>query len=324
MGDSSISASPVLLAARRYVSRGFLVVPIPSGRNRPLQSKWQDLRLGEDELPKYFGPEGNVGLLLLPSGLVDVDCDCPEAVAAAQILLPRTEMVHGHASNPSSHLYFRATNLSKNSQFLDPRRQGKSTGNRSTIVEIRVNGQTVVPPSINQRSGEPVVWEVEGEPAAVTGVELRTSVGRVASAALISRYWSKGARHDAAMALASMLLRAGWMIEDVQKFVKAVVTAAHDEEGPARLRDVASTLERLRQQLPATGTPTLAQIIGSDIVEQASEWLQLSVPSENSETDSFHHTDLGNAQRLVAAHGENLRFDFDSGRWLLWDGALVL
>jgi hypothetical protein len=90
-----------------------------------------------------------------------------KAVAAAQILLPRTEMVHGHASNPASHFYFRAGNVSQNLKFLDPRGSRECVGNRSTIIELRVNGQTVVPPSTNQRTGEPVIWELEGEPANV-------------------------------------------------------------------------------------------------------------------------------------------------------------
>ena len=34
----------------------------------------------------------------------------------------------------------------------------------------------------------------------------------------------------------------------------------------------------------------------------------------------FRFTDLGNAERLVARHGKDLRFDVDRGRWLIWDG----
>lgn len=33
-----------------------------------------------------------------------------------------------------------------------------------------------------------------------------------------------------------------------------------------------------------------------------------------------HLTDLGNAEYLVALHGDDLRYDVDSGRWLHWDG----
>lgn len=36
--------------------------------------------------------------------------------------------------------------------------------------------------------------------------------------------------------------------------------------------------------------------------------------------ESFHLTDLGNAGRLVAGHGQDLRYCFPWGVWLIWDG----
>jgi putative DNA primase/helicase len=36
--------------------------------------------------------------------------------------------------------------------------------------------------------------------------------------------------------------------------------------------------------------------------------------------DGFHFTDVGNAERLVAAHGDWLRYVATWGRWLTWDG----
>jgi putative DNA primase/helicase len=38
-------------------------------------------------------------------------------------------------------------------------------------------------------------------------------------------------------------------------------------------------------------------------------------------TTGFNLTDLGNAQRLVARHGPDLRFCYPWGKWLVWDGA---
>jgi len=44
--------------------------------------------------------------------------------------------------------------------------------------------------------------------------------------------------------------------------------------------------------------------------------------SQGSEAklDGFSLTDLGNAERLIERHGENLRFDVDAGKWLIWNG----
>ena len=84
----------------------------------------------------------------------------------------------------------------------------------STIVELRQDGhQTVVPPSLHE-SGELCGWDEEGEPAEVDANDLFQRVHILAAAALLARHWpAKGRRHDAALALSGMLLRAGWDAE---------------------------------------------------------------------------------------------------------------
>ena len=34
----------------------------------------------------------------------------------------------------------------------------------------------------------------------------------------------------------------------------------------------------------------------------------------------FHLTDIGNAQRLVSRHGQDLRYCYPWGKWLIYDG----
>ena len=307
-------------AARALTQRGFYVVPIPSGNNHPIVARWQNLQLTLDDLELHFADTDNVGILLAPSGLADVDLDCREAIAAADVLLPETAMVHGHLSGRRSHRYFRPTSILKNKQFIDPRLKNSKSA-RAMIVEQRTHGQTVVPPSINLRTGERVEWDSEGEPATVDGDVLATAVEKVAAAALLGRYWPNGARHFASLALAGMLLRTGWNDDNVTDFLDAVTSAAQDEESASRLHDVMSTAQRLGTEQPVTGAPTLAELIGEDIVSKVREWLRLELQIESHIVDeSLHHTDLGNAQRLVERHGTNLRYCFDSGKWLTWNG----
>lgn len=45
-----------------------------------------------------------------------------------------------------------------------------------------------------------------------------------------------------------------------------------------------------------------------------------AVPETSRKPTDFPLTDLGNAERLIAAYGEGLRFDVDSGKWLIWTG----
>ena len=107
----------------------------------------------------------------------------------------------------------------------------------------------------------------------------------------------------------------------MERFILAVGSAAQDEETSSRLHDVVSTAQRLDTEQPVTGARTLAELIGEDIVAKVREWLRLESQIESQIVDeSLHHTDMGNAQRLVERHGTNLRYCFDSGKWLTWNG----
>lgn len=97
--------------ARSCTRQGWLVVPIPSGEKGPQIHGWQNLRITEAQLPKYFNNGSNIGILLgEPSdGLVDVDMDVPEAITIGEVLLPETSMVHGRPGKPFSHRWYRVT-----------------------------------------------------------------------------------------------------------------------------------------------------------------------------------------------------------------------
>ena len=95
----------------------------------------------------------------------------------------------------------------------------------------------------------------------------------------------EGLRHNATLALAGMLLRSGWSEESVEQFVLAICFAAHDEEVDLRLQDIRSTGERIEDDEPATGAPTLAGIFDEVIVAKVREWLQL-----RSDCDAGNHS----------------------------------
>ena len=101
----------MLAAARAYTRRGWRVVPVRRGEKGVTLARWTELRLGEDDLPRWFrgAAAHNVGILTgTPSGgLVDVDCDAPEAREAAKELLPATGLISGRASAPASHYWYR-------------------------------------------------------------------------------------------------------------------------------------------------------------------------------------------------------------------------
>lgn len=50
------------------------------------------------------------------------------------------------------------------------------------------------------------------------------------------------------------------------------------------------------------------------------ERIAASVARYEPALDTFHFTDVGNAERLVTAYGHKLRYCFDWGSWLIWNG----
>ncbi len=306
-------------AVLNYMRGGLVPVPIPSGQKGPTLRGWPDLRIGENDIAAYFPNGENVGLILgaASGGLVDVDLDSPEAVTLASSFLPATERIHGRATSLASHRWYRTNPVVSPEKFSDP--------NGACLVEIRSTGQqTVVPPSTHP-SGEILRWEREGKASEVEASELRRGVSHLAAATLLARSWpSKGGRHEAALAIAGWLIRAAWSVDDTRNFIWFVAKAAGDEEWSARGRDVESTAKRLAANGAATGASRLIELMGSDAVSRAGQWLDLrqakDLGESAAECNPNHMTDWGNARRLVGRHGKDIRFCHSRSKWLVWSG----
>lgn len=177
-GDRSSLGPTSLDAARAYAARGYAVIPVPHRAKNPGFKGWQQMRLGEADLPHHFnGHPQNLGVLLgEPSGwLVDVDLDHARCVALADEYLPPTEAVFGRAGKARSHRLYRVTQ-----PVTTKKHKSKSAG---MLVELRSTGmQTVFPPSTHE-SGEAIEWEAGGaEPAEVDPDELLAAVEALATA----------------------------------------------------------------------------------------------------------------------------------------------
>lgn len=259
-----------LAAARTYLGRGWLPIPIPSRSKNPGRGGWQKLRLGEADLPKHFSNGQNIGLLLgEPSGgLIDIDVDATEARALATQFLPSTGRKSGRASAPASHWWYTITVAPKTTKFKAP--------DGTMLVEVRSSGcQTVVFPSIHPE-GEQYQWDDEGDPADMTWDALRRCVAHLAISALLARRWpAQGSRHDCALAVAGVLLRGGLDEAAAVKIVTAAACVAGDAEIADREKAVRDTRASLARGTSATGIPTLVSIIGDKEVGKLNEWLRL-------------------------------------------------
>jgi Bifunctional DNA primase/polymerase, N-terminal len=267
-------SSNVLDAARKMIEMGCYVVPIRSRSKVPLLANWPNLRLRPQDLALHFSNGSNLGLLTgVPSHFIaDVDLDWPEAVIAARFVRgPATERVCGHESNPESHYFFSVGTEFKNQKFLMP-------GCGKPILELRGTGhQTVIPPSLHEPTGEPIMWHREGEFGKTTEDALLQWSRKLAAAALLARRWPRqGKHHDGVFALAGVLHRAHWTVADAVEFVLAAAQAAGDDKKLRnRERDVRTTFRRLGSGKSATGVPTAIELFGEKTISAVYEWLRL-------------------------------------------------
>lgn len=297
------TATP-MSAATDAIERGWSPLPLPRGSKRPKIEDWPNLRYRSvDELEEAFGPETNIGLLLgAPSGgLVDIDLDSLEARILADAFLPYTGMVHGRESSPASHRWYLVNAEVATKRYQAPKIPGQPAG--ETLIELRsTGGQTVIPPSIHP-NGERIEWEGdELKPSKVSRVVLKRAVRELAAGCLLTRNWpAKGGRHDASLALAGGLMLSGWKPKPTWRFILEIARAAGDEEANSRRGDVATTARRILSGRKVQGWPTLAKLIGPEIVDCVREWLELSVEEVEGEPGEVDADDLRNRRDVGLA-----------------------
>lgn len=313
-------------AAERYIARGLTVVPVPAGKKRPVLEGWEKLRITAEEIPEYWSNGQNIGIHTgEPSkGLVVVDHDCPEALKIAGRFLAPT-LTSGRESTPDAHWWYFSPDT-EHQTFKD-------LDGTTMLLELRSTGHhTLAPPSIHP-CGERYRWSQSGlETAESAPGDLTRTCRELATTTLIARHLPEtrdqggGGRHDLALALAGFLLRRG-LPEDT---VLGILLAAWDTKGFPEERErreahrdleglVPDTAAKLRDDEPATGGTRLEELVPGVPRKVADYWgWKGSLRDEGSKT--YMRTDLGNAERLAARHGNDLRYCFKWQCWLAYDG----
>ena len=314
-GSNGHGAGRLVDVALDYFARGWTPLPIDQGEKSPHLTGWPDFRWKTAaDLEIQVPWEGcNICLILgeASTGLVDIDLDCPEAVALAPHFLPATPARFGRASKRESHWLYQAEPLyPKITQFHDVPEAGSTK--RSMLVEYRANGGvSVVPPSVHP-SGEHVTWHGEERtPAVLDGIAILQAARQLAIAVLLARHWpGEGSRHQAALASAGLLLRDGVDEAITTTIVTHAARVGGDEEWADRAADVRTTAEKLAAgDQEVTGGPALEPLLlgdGKKVVAQLHRWLgnQTAAPaSVNGQTQ------LANAIRTVMLNKKVSPFD---------------
>lgn len=295
-----------------YIRNGWQIISIPKGSKAPVLRDWTKLNITEEDIHKYFSNGENVGVKLgAPSlGLTDVDLDCEEAIQVAGYFLPNTNAIFGRERKPYSHyLYYCTDSVTTKYQFKD------------MICEIRSTGtQTVFPPSIHP-TGDKYVWNKEGDPATLSFNTLKQAVAKLASCILLARHYPEnGVRQDAILPLTGWLCRAGWGSEEIENFITALCELAQDEEVKQRVGQIKNTMNKVENDLPATGYPKLREYYPEDVLRKVGEWLDIIQEKTYIDEEYEPQKDYGHALVLSKLFHNKFRWVMEWGKWLEYNG----
>jgi len=315
-------------AAERYMRAGLAVIPIPAGEKNPNRPGWQNERHALDDIPRLWNNGQNIGVLTgEPSGwLVDVDLDCPEALKIAGRFLDPTR-TSGRGGAQDSHWWYRCEGI-RSITFEDQ--------DGETILEIRSSGrQTVIAPSLHP-SGDRYLWSDNGvEVCPAAAGDLLRRCRELATAALVARVLPSGGRHRFGLALAGFLLRRGLEPASVEKITHAAWDASEAGFESERAKRAAhadieaiveDTAEALAEGSEVIGGVTLDELRPGLPRKIGRYWRWKANVREpgarrpDSEAGGYSRTDIGNAERIIARHGDGLRYVYDWKKWLVQDG----
>lgn len=274
-----------IAAAVEAHRRGYTPVPLIGNSKKPYGSGWTHLRWESEEQVRAsfekWHADGvtNLGLHVgeASNGLVDVDLDHHAVLRLRSWFLPPTEMESGRPGNPRSHRWYQV-----DGPLPATRRYKMPDGSVSIELRSGTGLQTMIPPSIHDKTGELVTWEGEpwggsAGPAKADGRKLAVQVALTALGAILIDGWpQRGSRHDAYLALAGGLLRFGESVHpywerNLPVLIEALAEVTHDDDdGRTRVAEtMATTLTRIREGDQAVGFPRLGEIIGVDHAEAA-------------------------------------------------------
>ncbi|HEV8177669.1 MAG TPA: phage/plasmid primase, P4 family [Gemmatimonadales bacterium] len=310
----------LLKAAREFKQRGWEPIPVIGKSPDHLGKDWQKRRYDPDKTPGlYNSTTTGIGLMLGPSGLVDLEADCPAAEVVLSLLAPATGLIWQHARRCHRLYVSDATHKEFDRPIGDQR-----SGEKPTLVEVRARARiSVAPPSLHD-DGLPYQWVLNGEPAEVDGDLLHRVARLAAIAGSLAPHWPQVPRQNTALALAGFLRRRGVTEEEALAVITGITAEAEDEEPEKRVQAVRATYAK-EEGAQLLGGGALLETLGKPLVDHLAKLLPPPPkaptfdPAQVFETGEPTLTDTGNATRLAQAHGKRLRYARSHG-WLMYDG----
>lgn len=209
-------------------------------------------------------PNANVGIILGEvSGLLDVDLDCAEAVALADIVLPKPYVVFDRGTDNSRHYLYRSCTFGKRKAF-------NGDGPKTTIVELRGDGaQTMIPPSVHPEGQELSYTSINENAVSVEYDELLRSVALLAAAAEVMQNWKEGQRHDLALAFSGLCAKEGVEPNLTMHLVQRICDKTNDYEYEDRANSVRASFHKVDSRISGFGK--LRDLLGNSTAKRISD-----------------------------------------------------
>jgi len=285
-------------AAVDYRRGGWCPIPIKRGSKQTALGQlapYLNRPATQEELRSWSW--SGVGIVTGPvSGVLVLDVDGPEGEAELQ--------KHGHPATPmvrtasgGMHLYFR-----------HPEHHVRTGIRVAPGLDVKASGGYVVAPPSVGANGKPYEWILSPEEAELADppewlMQLLERERAKGPAAPVGERIPPGKRNDVLASLAGTMRRRGMGEGEIL----AALQVANEQrcQPPLEAEEVAKIAASVARYEPADNV------------------VRISVNGHGSAppTRGYNLTDLGNAERFVAQHGENVRYCYAWSRWMVWTGA---
>jgi putative DNA primase/helicase len=295
-------------------------------KKNPIKADWRNQPVpAEDALAANQMLQHNIGILNgTTSGVIDIDLDCAEAVAFADLFLPETVASFGHEGNDRGHYLVAIQSSGKTRKFNMP-------DSSECLVELRSDGtQTMLPPSIHPSGHKLQFSYINDSAPAVDYADLLVATQRIAACSVIARSWSEGSRHQLALAFAGMMYKADFNQDLAENVVNTICNFTSDEEMADRLNAVTTTYAQDASSISGYGI--MVDVLGVNTARKIAEWLDIgadntdvieadgAAPTILPTTNEDEITEEKMAEAFTRWAKKRAVYVHEKKQWYLWDG----
>jgi putative DNA primase/helicase len=295
-------------------------------KKNPIKADWRNQSVSaEDALAASQMLQHNIGILNgTTSGVIDIDLDCAEAVAFADLFLPETVASFGHEGNDRGHYLVAIQSSGKTRKFNMP-------DSSECLVELRSDGtQTMLPPSIHPSGHKLQFSYINDSAPAVDYADLLVATQRIAACSVIARSWSEGSRHQLALAFAGMMYKADFNQDLAENVVNTICNFTKDEEMADRLNAVTTTYAQDASSISGYGI--MVDVLGVNTARKIAEWLDIgadntdvieadgAAPTILPTTNEDEITEEKMAEAFTRWAKKRAVYVHEKKQWYLWDG----